>query len=75
MAEPKTRSTNEIRQFYQLVADEYHGLRDARGQAPMDYQELWCPNCGKTTSHRLEFGKHLEKRHCTECGISREYRM
>ncbi len=62
-----------LAQFYQLVVDEYNGLRDARGRAPMEYQDLYCPMCGKVTSHRVEFGRRLEKRRCTECGIGRSY--
>ena len=69
------RSTNEVKQFYQLVADEFRGLRDARGRAPMQYQDLWCPNCGKETSHRVEYRRRLEKRRCIECHVTREYRI
>lgn len=66
-------SSNEVRQFYQLVADEYHGLRDARGKAPVQYRDLWCPRCGMATSHRLEFRERAELRHCTRCKVTRTY--
>ncbi len=75
MASKTTNSKNEIQQFFRLVADEYYGLRDVRGRAPMEYRELYCPTCGKVTSHRLEFGTRLEKRRCTECGITRNYQL
>jgi hypothetical protein len=75
MSEKTVKNVNAVREFYRLVADEYHGLRDARGKVPMEYQDLFCPHCGKVTSHRVEFGKRLEKRHCTECRIGRNYAL
>lgn len=63
------RQKSEIQRFYQALGSEW------RFRMTMEYRDLWCPNCGKETNHRVEYRRRLEKRRCTECHVTREYRM
>lgn len=65
----------EIRMFYQAIRAELRLMRDAKGRVKMEYRDVWCPTCGRVTSHRVEYRPGLELRHCTGCGVGREYRL
>jgi hypothetical protein len=62
-----------VGRMFRALAEQDRGLRDERYQQRLEYQDLWCSECGERQTHRLEYGRRWEKRMCLGCRTVRRY--